>query len=42
MIFIIIALVIAVLLVGVYNSLVRSKNQVDEAWSDIEVQLKRR
>lgn len=25
-----------------YNSLVRRRNQVDEAWSDIDVQLKRR
>jgi LemA protein len=25
-----------------FNSLVRSRNQVDEAWSDIDVQLKRR
>lgn len=41
-----IALVIIVLLavaaMYLYNSLVRSRNQVDEAWSDIEVQLKRR
>ena len=29
-------------LIGIYNSLIRSRNQVDEAWSDIEVQLKRR
>ncbi|MBX4187171.1 MAG: LemA family protein [Candidatus Doudnabacteria bacterium] len=28
--------------IGVYNSLVQSRNHVDEAWSDIEVQLKRR
>lgn len=28
--------------VGVYNSLVRLKNRVKEAWSDIDVQLKRR
>ena len=26
----------------VYNSLIRLKNRVDEAWSDIDVQLKRR
>ena len=26
----------------VYNGLIRSRNRVDEAWSDIEVQLKRR
>lgn len=29
-------------LIGVFNGLVRLKNRVDEAWSDIEVQLKRR
>jgi LemA protein len=29
-------------LVGVYNGLIKLKNRVDEAWSDIEVQLKRR
>lgn len=27
---------------GIYNSLVRSKNRAKEAWSDIEVQMKRR
>lgn len=30
------------ILVGLYNSLVSSRNRVQEAWSDIEVQLKRR
>lgn len=37
--------ILAVLLIGVavaYNSLVRSRERVDEAWSDITVQLKRR
>lgn len=34
--------VIAVWLVIVYNGLIRSKNRTDEAWSDIDVQLKRR
>ncbi|EKE15991.1 MAG: LemA-like protein [uncultured bacterium] len=29
-------------IVGVYNGLIRLKNRVDEAWSDIDVQLKRR
>lgn len=29
-------------LIGIYNSLITSRNRVDEAWSDIEVQLKRR
>ena len=28
--------------IATYNGLIRSRNQVDEAWSDIEVQLKRR
>lgn len=37
---IIVLLVLA--LIGLFNSLVRSRNRVDEAWSDIEVQLKRR
>jgi LemA protein len=42
----IILLVVAALIVfwiiGTYNGLIRLKNQVDEAWSDIDVQLKRR
>ena len=41
-----IVLIIAVALVlwfaGSFNSLVRSRNRVREAWSDIDVQLKRR
>lgn len=28
--------------IATYNGLIRSRNRVDEAWSDIEVQLKRR
>ena len=28
--------------IALYNGLIRAKNRVDEAWSDIEVQLKRR
>jgi len=35
-------IVLAIIVIGLFNGLVRSKNQVDEAWSDIEVQLKRR
>jgi LemA protein len=43
MIIALIILIVLVLgLVGIYNSLVQSRNRVDEAWSDIEVQLKRR
>lgn len=33
---------IVVIIAVLYNSLIRSRNRVDEAWSDIEVQLKRR
>lgn len=41
---IIIVVIIVLLLVGVvlYNGLITSRNRVDEAWSDINVQLKRR
>jgi LemA protein len=42
---IIIIVVLAVLVmaaVGMYNGLIRLKNRVEEAWSDIDVQLKRR
>ncbi len=38
----IILALIAVAFIGIYNSLVHGRNRVDEAWSDIEVQLKRR
>lgn len=34
--------VIIIAVIMVYNSLISSRNRVDEAWSDIEVQLKRR
>lgn len=34
--------VVIIWLVAVYNGLIRLKNRVQEAWSDIEVQLKRR
>jgi LemA protein len=34
--------VIVFWLVAVYNGLVKSRNRTDEAWSDIDVQLKRR
>jgi LemA protein len=42
LIVIVIILVIVAVLVGAYNSLIRSRNQVDNAWSQIDVQLKRR
>src|SRR3954462_6332959 len=38
----IILAVIVLAFIGIYNSLVQARNRVDEAWSDIEVQLKRR
>jgi len=34
--------VVALWIVGVYNGLITLRNRVDEAWSDIDVQLKRR
>lgn len=38
-----ILIVIAIIaVIAMYNSLIRLKNRVDEAWSDINVQLKRR
>lgn len=37
-----VVVVVALWLVGVFNLLVRSRNRVKEAWSDIDVQLKRR
>ncbi len=33
---------VAVFVIGLYNSLIRLKNKTEEAWSDIDVQLKRR
>jgi LemA protein len=36
------ALVLVVAVIGMYNSLVGTRNQVDNAWSQIDVQLKRR
>jgi len=39
---VIVITVILLWLVAVYNGLIKLKNRVDEAWSDIDVQLKRR
>jgi len=41
-IFLVILVVVAVSLVGSYNSLVQLRVRCDSAWSDIDVQLKRR
>lgn len=37
-----IIVVVAMFAIGVYNGLITLKNKVDEAWADIETQLKRR
>ncbi len=37
-----IAVVVAIWVVGIYNGLVRLRNEVKNAWSQIDVQLKRR
>ena len=37
-----VVIVLALFAITLYNGLVRLKNRVDEAWSDIDVQLKRR
>lgn len=37
-----VVVVVAVLIAGLYNSLVSRRNEVDNAWSQIDVQLKRR
>lgn len=42
LILLILAVVLVLWVIGAYNSLVRSRNRVKEAWSDIDVQLKRR
>ena len=39
---IVVVILIALFLIGAYNSMVRARNKVDEAWSGIDVQLKRR
>jgi LemA protein len=41
---IVIGVIVVVLLIGIltYNGLIGSRNRTDEAWSDINVQLKRR
>jgi LemA protein len=39
---IVVLVVLAAVLAGMYNGLVKRRNQVDNAWSQIDVQLKRR
>lgn len=38
----IILIAVIVWVIAIYNGLIRLRNRVDEAWSDIDVQLKRR
>ncbi len=38
----IVIIILAIILIAIFNGLVQSRNRVDEAWSDIDVQLKRR
>jgi len=39
---VIIVAILVVIVIALYNGLIRLKNRVEEAWSDIDVQLKRR
>jgi LemA protein len=39
---IVVVVLAAIIIVGMYNGLVRSRNRVKEAWSGIDVQLRRR
>ena len=42
LIILIIIAILAVGIIGIYNSLITLKNKVDEGWADIDTQLKRR
>jgi LemA protein len=42
MILLVIVIVLVVAVIAIYNGLIRLKNRTDEAWADIDVQLKRR
>jgi LemA protein len=42
MIILIVLAVMTVALIAIYNGLIRARNHVQEAWADIDVQLKRR
>src|SRR5206468_2382302 len=39
---IVVIILVGLLLISAYNGMVRARNKVDEAWSGIDVQLKRR
>lgn len=42
LIFLIIVVVLIFLVIGIYNGLIQSRNKVQNAWSQIDVQLQRR
>ena len=42
LILVIVLAIVLIWVIAIYNGLIRLKNRVDEAWSDIDVQLKRR
>jgi LemA protein len=42
LILLVVVVVVIMAIIFIYNGLIRLKNRVDEAWSDIDVQLKRR
>jgi LemA protein len=42
LIILVIVIVLAVIVIGIYNGLIAKRNRVDEAYAQIEVQLKRR
>lgn len=41
-IILVVVAVVVIFTIGLYNGLIKARNRVDEAWSDIDVQLKRR
>ena len=42
LIIVVVIILLILFLIGIYNGMVRARNRVDEAWSGIDVQLKRR
>ena len=42
LVIVVVVVVLVLLIGGAYNSLIRRRNEVDNAWSQIDVQLKRR
>jgi LemA protein len=42
LVIVVILVIVVFMVIGVYNSLIKLKNEVDSSWSDINTQLKRR